>query len=198
MLVAVVAGVFLAGLGIGYGVSVAPSPSFDKQIEEQNARIASLEDGLKSTNEKMSALELESKTMNEKISDMQETMDMIMNMASMGDMMGQEPLDVIIKMKSNTQKVEIGKEAKIVLLVLDKETEEPMPGVEVVIGIERGWSMSTMDMMGDMFGAEDIGSGEYAVRFTPNSEGVYTIHTMVMLAGRSMMDNHQDFGIIAE
>ena len=188
---AIAVGAFLVGLGVGFGVFASSSPSFDKQIEDQNAKIAALESGLQSANEKIGTL--------------QETIDMMMNMM-MGDMMGpgmddmmnQEPQDVIIKMKSPGQKVLVGKEAEIVLLVLDKETQEPLPAVQVVIGIERGPSMSTMDMMGDMFDAEEKGSGEYMVRFTPDSEGIYTIHTMVMLHGRSMMDNHMDFGIIAE
>jgi len=150
--------------------------------------------------------------MMEKMDTMMQGMDMMMGMitgdmmgpmmpgdtGSMDDMMNQEPQDVIIKMKVPGQKVQIGKEAEIVLLVLDKHTEEPLEGVQVLIGIERGSSMSTMDMMGDMFDAEDKGSGEYIVRFTPDSEGIYTMHTMVMLPGRTMMDNHMDFGIIAE
>ena len=190
IMISVAIGVFLVGLGVGFGVFASSSPSFDKQIEDQNAKIAALESGLKSTNEKIGAL--------------QETMDEIMGMMQgdmmgngMGDMMNQDTQDVIIKMKSG-QKVLVGKEAEIVLLVLDKETQEPMEGVQVVIGIERGSSMSSMDMIGDMFDAEEKGSGEYIVRFTPDSEGIYTIHTMVMLPGRSMMDNHMDFGIIAE
>ncbi|MGH9910289.1 MAG: hypothetical protein ACRD32_06575 [Nitrososphaerales archaeon] len=190
IMISVAIGVFLVGLGVGFGVFASSSPSFDKQIEDQNAKITALESDLKSTNEEIGAL--------------QETMDEIMGMMQgdmmgngMGDMMNQEPQDVIIKMKSG-QKVQVGKEAEIVLLVLDKETQKPMEGVQVVIGIERGSSMSSMDMMGDMFDAEEKGSGEYIVRFTPDREGIYTIHTMVMLPGRSMMDNHMDFGIIAE
>jgi len=147
--------------------------------------------------------------MMEKMDMMIERMDMLMGMImgdmmpgdmgnGMEDMMNQEPQDVIIKMKLPGQKVQVGKEAEIVLLVLDRETEEPLEGVQVLIGIERGSSMSTMDMMGDMFEAADKGSGEYIVRFTPDIEGIYTIHTMVMLPGRTMMDNHMDFGIIAE
>ena len=204
IMISVAIGVFLVGLGVGFGVFASSSPSFDKQIEDQNAKIAALESGLKSANEKIATLETDLKSTNEKIGALQETMDEIMGMMQgdmmgngMGDMMNQEPQDVIIKMKSG-QKVLVGKEAEIVLLVLDKETQKPMEGVQVVIGIERGSSMSTMDMMGDMFDAEEKGSGEYIVRFTPDSEGIYTIHTMVMLPGRSMMDNHMDFGIIAE
>ena len=204
IMISVAIGVFLVGLGVGFGVFASSSPSFDKQIEDQNAKIAALESDLKSTNEKIAALESDLKSTNEEIGVLQETMDEIMGMMEgdmmgngMGDMMNQEPQDVIIKMKSG-QKVLVGKEAEIVLLVLDKETQEPMEGVQVVIGIERGSSMSSMDMIGDMFDAEEKGSGEYIVRFTPDREGIYTIHTMVMLPGGSMMDNHMDFGIIAE
>jgi len=149
----------------------------------------------------MSKMSEKMDTMIERMDVMMQRMDMLMGNNMMNptdDMMNQEPQDVIIKMKSPGQKVQMGKEAEIVLVVLDKKTEEPMEDVQVLIGIERGSSMSTMDMMGDMFDAEDKGSGEYIVRFTPDSEGIYTIHTMVMLPGRSMMDNHMDFGIIAE
>jgi len=136
----------------------------------------------------------------EKMDIMTENMDMMMNMImgdTMEDMMTQEPEDVVIKMRSSP-KVQVGKEAEIILLVLDKKTEGPLEGLEVLIHIERGSSMSTMEMMGDMFPAEDKGSGEYLLRFFPDEEGVYTIHTMVMLPRKSMMDNHMDFGIIAE
>jgi hypothetical protein len=148
--------------------------------------------------------------MSEKMDMMMDRMDTMLNgmdmlmamlmgdmMGPMDDMMNQEPLDVIIKIKSSP-KVQVGKEAEVMLLVLDKRTQEPMEGVQVLIGIERGSSMTSMEMMGDMFEAEDKGSGQYVVRFTPDNEGVYTIHTMVMLPGRSMMDNHMDFGIIAQ
>lgn len=195
-MVTVATGVFLVGLGVGFGVFASSSPSFDKQIADQNAKITALESGLKSINEKMISLESNLKSTNEKMGALQKTVDMMGN--GMNGTMNQEPLDVIIKMKVPGQKVQVGKEAEIVLLVLDKKTQKSLPGVEVVIGIERGSAMSTMEMMGDMFDAEDKGSGEYIVRFTPDSEGIYTIHTMVMLPGRSMMDNHMDFGIIAE
>lgn len=205
IMIAIAIGVFLVGLGVGFGVFASSSPSFDKQIEDQNAKIAALKSGLKATNEKMTSLESELKSANEKIDGLQETVDTMMNMTQgdmmgngMGNMMNQEPLDVIIKMKVPGQKVHVGKEAEIVLLVLDKKTQKPLEGMEVVIGIERGTSMSTMDMMGDMFDAEEKGSGEYIVRFTPDKEGIYTIHVHVMLPGRSMMDNHMDFGIIAQ
>jgi len=205
MIIAIAIGVFLAGLGVGFGVFASSSPSFDKQIEEQNTKITALESGLKSTNEKIATLESGLKSTNEKIGALQETVANITNMIQgdmtgngMNGMMNQEPQDVIIKMKTPGQKVQVGKEAEIILLVLDKQTQKPLPGLEVIIGIERGSAMSSMDMMGDMFDAEDKGSGEYVVRFTPDSEGVYTIHTHVMIPGKSMMDNHMDFGIIAE
>lgn len=118
----------------------------------------------------------------------------------MSGMMSQVTQDVIVKVKSS-QKVSVGKEAEIVLLVLDKENEKPLTNAEVIIGIERGSSMSTMDMMGSMFEAENIGSGKYVVRFSPDSSGIYTMHTHVIPSGKSMhsmMNNHLDIGIIAE
>jgi len=92
---------------------------------------------------------------------MMDPMDDMMPSGSMEDIMSQEPQDVVIKIKLGHGKVQVGKEVEIVLPVLDKETQEPMAGVQVVIGIERGSSMSSMEMMGDMFDAEDKGSGEY-------------------------------------
>lgn len=213
IMIAIVIGVFLVGLGVGFGVFASSSPSFDKQIGDQNAKITALELGLKSANEKIGALQETVNMMMEKMDTMMEGMDMMMGMMmgdmmgpmdgmmlgdSMEDMMNQEPQDVRIELKSGHGKVPVGKEAEIVLLVLDKETKEPLEGLEVLIHIERGSSMSSMEMMGDMFPAEDKGSGEYVVRFTPDEAGVYTIHTMVMLPRKSMMDNHMDFSIIAE
>jgi len=118
----------------------------------------------------------------------------------MSGMMNQIPEDVLVKVLSS-QKVSVGKEAEIVLSVLDKESKKPVVDAEVIIGIERGSSMSTMDMMGEMFDAENIGSGKYVVRFTPDNEGIYTLHTHVIPAGKamhSMMNNHLDIGIIVE
>lgn len=206
IMIAIAIGVFLVGLGVGFGVFASSSPSFDKQIGDQNAKITALELGLKSANEKIGALQETVNMMMEKMDTMMEGMDMMMGMMmsgmmpgdSMEDMMNQEPQDVRIELKSGHGKVPVGKEAEIVLLVLDKETKEPLEGLEVLIHIERGSSMSSMEMMGDMFPAEDKGSGEYVVRFTPDEAGVYTIHTMVMLPRKSMMDNHMDFSIIAE
>jgi len=118
----------------------------------------------------------------------------------MSGMMSQIPEDVIVKVTSG-QVAKVRKETPITLLVLDKETKKPMSDAQVIIGIERGTSMTTMNMIGGMFDAENIGSGKYVVRFTPDNEGIYTLHTHVIPAGRSMhsmMNNHLDIGIIAE
>jgi hypothetical protein len=52
-----------------------------------------------------------------------------------------------------------------------------------------------------MFEAENIGSGNYEVKFTPTEKGYYTMHTHAIPPGKSMMsmmDNHMDIGIIAK
>jgi len=206
----VIVGLLAAGVAValvtsvGAFTTVAESQSNNKsqQDEEMMELLIDMKSMMSRMNERMDM-------MIERMDTMMEGMDMMMGVImgpmggmmpsdSMGDMMSQEPQDVIIRMKVPGQKVQVGKEAEIVLLVLDKETNEHLEGLQVVIGIERGSSMSTMEMMGDMFDAEDKGSGEYVVRFTPDREGIYTIHTMVMLPGRSMMDNHLDYGILAE
>lgn len=118
----------------------------------------------------------------------------------MSGMMSQIPQDVIVKVTSG-QLTKVGKESKITLLVLDKETKKPLPNADVIIGIERGASMTTMNMVGGMFNAEDIGNGKYIVRFTPDAKGYFTMHTHVIPDGKSMhsmMENHLDVGIIAK
>ncbi len=198
------AGVVIALMtSIGAFTTVAESQSnkkiqYDEEIMELLIDMKSM---MARMNERMDM-------MVERMDTMMEGMDMMMGMmmgpmdGMQGDMMegmmNQEPQDVIIELKSGHGKVPVGKETEIVLLVLDKETKEPLEGLEVLIGIERGSSMSSMEMMGDMFPAEDKGSGEYIVRFTPDSEGIYTVHTMVMIPRKSMMDNHMDFSIIVE
>lgn len=120
------------------------------------------------------------------------------SMMKSGNMMSQIPQDVIVKVTSG-QLTKVGKETKITLLVLDKETKKPLPNADVIIGIERGASMTTMNMMGGMFEADNIGSGKYLVQFTPDDKGVYTLHTHVIPFGKSMhsmMNNHMDIGII--
>jgi hypothetical protein len=128
-----------------------------------------------------------------------DSINMLSNM-----MMNQEPKDVIIKVKSS-QIVPVEKESEIALLVLDKETQKPLTDAQVLVGIERGASMTTMEMITSMFEAEEDkgrSSGIYKVRFTPDSDGYYTIHTHVIPSSgnsmHSMMNNHLDIGIIAE
>src|SRR3989338_4048948 len=79
--------------------------------------------------------------------------------------------------------------------------------MDVILHIEEGApmtsmdKMSMMDMMGRMFEAENIGSGQYQVKFTPTEKGYYTMHTHAIPAGKSMMsmmNNHMDIGIIAK
>jgi len=117
-----------------------------------------------------------------------------------GGMQMQAPEDVMILLESEW-KVPIGKQSEVALKVLDKQTNSTMQGAEVIIGIEKGLPMTTMDMTGDMFNAEEKGDGTYAFTFTPESEGYYTIHAHVIPPGEqmhSMMDNHVDLVIIAE
>ncbi|MFL6379524.1 MAG: hypothetical protein ACJ72R_18980 [Nitrososphaeraceae archaeon] len=122
---------------------------------------------------------------------------------NMTNMMNQAPQNVIIKVKSS-QIIPVGKESQIALLVLDKNTGKPMTGAQVIIGIERGTSMSTMNMMGDsMFDAKEQkgGSGLYLFGFTPDSKGYYTMHIHVIPPGKSMnsmMDNHLDIGLMVK
>ncbi len=210
IMAAIVIGVFLIGLGVGFGVLAGPSPVLEKQIEDQNAKIAALESEIKSTteqistNEKIADLESELQLANERLAALEEAMDVIFSGGMMPgdfmgpeDMMSQEPLDVIIQTEPD-QKVLVGKQAEITLSILDKFTKEPLEGVQVLIGIEWVSPMGMSEMLGDLFGAEDIGSGQYAVRFTPDIDGIYVIHTMVILPGRGMGDNHMDFEVIAQ
>lgn len=118
----------------------------------------------------------------------------------MSDMMSQIPQDVIVKVTSG-QITKVGKETTIILLVLDNETKKPLSDAQVIIGIERSASMTTMNMAGGMFEADEKGSGKYLVRFTPDSKGYYTMHTHVIPDGKSMhsmMENHLDIGIIVK
>ncbi|MEX0910755.1 MAG: hypothetical protein WDZ43_01300, partial [Nitrosopumilaceae archaeon] len=93
-------------------------------------------------------------------------MGSMMKTGNMMNMMNQIPQDVIIKVTS-AQVIKTDKESKITLLVLDKETKKPLTNAQVIIGIEKGTSMTTMNMLGSMFNAEDIGNGKYVVRFSP-------------------------------
>ena len=118
-------------------------------------------------------------------------------------MTNQVPQNVIIKVKSS-QIIPVGKESQIALLVLNKNTGKPMTGAQVVIGIERGAPMSTMDIAGgSMFDAkeQEKTSDLYLFGFTPDSKGYYTMHAYVIQPGESMdsmMDNHLDIGLIAK
>lgn len=122
------------------------------------------------------------------------------SMMGMCSMMNKAPKDVTIR-PASSQLVKAGQEATITLLIKDKITNKPLVGAQVLIMIERGPSMSTMDMMGSMILAQEVGSGKYQVKFTPDKKGVYTIHTHVIPDGKSMMsmmNNHMDVGIIAK
>ena len=127
-----------------------------------------------------------------------DSMSSMMGMCS--TMMNKTPKDVIIK-TIGPQIVTVGKEAKITLFITDKSNKEPVIGAQIPIMIERGPSMSSMDMATPMFGAEEIGSGKYVIKFTLDKKGIYTIHTHVIPGGKSMMammQNHMDIGIIAK
>ena len=133
---------------------------------------------------------------------------MIHDMGGMMDMcksmMNSIPQDVIIKTTSS-QVAKIGEESKIILLVTDKKGN-PLDNADVILHIEKGapmasMDMSMMDMMGRMIQAENIGFGQYQVKFTPTEKGYYTMHTHAILQGKSMMsmmNNHMDIGIIAK
>lgn len=126
--------------------------------------------------------------------------DGIMDMMEGGMMQMQAPEDVMILLGSDW-KVPAGKQSEVVLKVLDKQTNETMQRAEVLMGIEKGLPMKTMDMMGGMFNAEERGNGTYAFKFTPESAGYYTIHAHVIPPGEqmhSMMENHADLVIISE
>ena len=134
---------------------------------------------------------------------MSNNMDSMMNMCQA--MMNSIPQDVIMKTISG-QVAKVGHESTITLLVLDKNSGKPMDNANVILHIEKGAPMesmegkSMMDMMQGMFEAENIGSGKYLVKFTPTQQGYYTMHTHAIPPGKSMMammNNHMDIGIIA-
>lgn len=121
-----------------------------------------------------------------------------MNMCGM--MMNTAPKDVIIS-PASSQLIQAGKEAKITILIKDKTTKQPLLDGIVPIMIERGPSMSTMEMVTPMSAAKEIGDGKYQIAFTPDKKGVYTIHIHVIPPTKSMhsmMINHMDIGIIAK
>lgn len=115
-------------------------------------------------------------------------------------MMNKAPKDVTIK-PASSQLVKAGQEATITLLIKDKATNKPLLDAQVPIMVERGSPMSTMNVLGSMIQAEELGQGKYQVKFTPDKKGVYTIHTHVIPNGKSMMsmmNNHMDVGVIAK
>lgn len=120
-----------------------------------------------------------------------------MMQGSSGMMTMQAPKDVMILLESNYE-VPTGKQGEVVLKVVDKQMQKPMESANVIIGIEKGLPMTTMDMTGGMFSASEKGNGTYTFPFTPSSAGYYTIHTHAVLPGKqmnSMMENHADLVI---
>lgn len=122
-------------------------------------------------------------------------------------MMNMAPEDVIIRPTSG-QLAQVGKESKIVILVLDKKTSKPLDNANVLFHIteggpmemmERGDMMGMMSMMENMFEAKNMGDGKYLVKFTPAKKGYHTVHTHVIPHSKSMMammNNHMDIGIV--
>jgi hypothetical protein len=109
--------------------------------------------------------------------------------------------DVIVMLESEYEVTAV-KQSEVTLQVLDKRTNEPMPGAQVIIGIEKGLPMSTMDMTGGgMFNAVEKRNGIYAFAFTPESKGYYTVHAHVIPPGKqmhSMMENHADLIVLSK
>lgn len=123
-----------------------------------------------------------------------------MDTPGMTQMMNQIPEDVIIKVHSS-QTVYQNEKAEIVLQVLDKITNLPLENVDVIIGIEKGASMTSMMMQGGMTKAESTGNGHYLVSFIPSEKGIYTLHVHVIPEGKSMhsmMQNHMDIGLVSK
>jgi len=136
----------------------------------------------------------------------------MMSQNNMGGMMGMcqsmmnsIPQDVVIKTTSS-QVANVGEESTFTLFVTDKKGE-PLDNANVILHIEKGGpmegmdGMNMMDMMGKMFKAENIGSGQYQVKFTPTEKVYYTMHTHAIPQGKSMMsmmNNHMYIGIIAK
>lgn len=129
-----------------------------------------------------------------------QSFDGMNSMIEGGGMQMQPPKDVMIFFESEAE-VPAGKQSQVVLKVLDRQTNATMQGADVVVGIEKGLPMTSMDMQGGMFEAEEKGEGLYAFTFTPESQGYYTIHANVIPPGmqmHSMMENHADFVVISK
>jgi hypothetical protein len=114
--------------------------------------------------------------------------------------MQQAAEDVMIFLESEGE-APIENQTEVLLKVVDKQTNKTMQGAELIIGIEKGLPMTTMNMIGGMFSAGERGNGTYAFTFTLETEGYYTVHAHVIPPGEqmhSMMENHADIVIIAE
>jgi hypothetical protein len=114
--------------------------------------------------------------------------------------MQQAAEDIMIFLESEGE-VPTGNQTEVLLKVVDKQTNTTMQGADVIIGIEKGLPITTMDMIGGMFSADERRDGTYAFPFTPESKGYYTVHTHVIPPGEqmhSMMENHADIVITAE
>lgn len=212
ILIGIVVGAFLAGIGGAYTIFASSNNSDNamnqnadlmKQMIEEMKRHHQVMENMTMNNmmqQNMMGQGMMGNNMDSDDSGNQSMQSMMGGDDMISGMMSQIPEDVIVKVTSG-QQVSVGEEAKITLLVLDKETKKPLSDAQVIIGIERGASMTTMNMMGGMFDADNIGSGKYLVQFTPDSKGIYTMHTHVIPAGKSMMsmmNNHMDIGIIAK
>ncbi|MEX0763662.1 MAG: hypothetical protein WEC35_03925 [Nitrosopumilaceae archaeon] len=192
ILIGIVVGVFLAAIGGAYAIFAASNNSDNTMNQNSDLMNNMIQQNM--TGQGMMGNNMDSDDSNQSMGSMMKSGNM------MSGMMSQIPEDVIVKVTSR-QTVPAGKETEITLLVLDKETKKPLSDALVIIGIEKGASMTTMNMIGHMFQADDIGSGKYVVRFTPDSKGIYTMHTHVIPNGKSMhamMENHLDIGIIAK
>jgi hypothetical protein len=112
------------------------------------------------------------------------------------------PEDVTILLESEYE-MTTEKQSQVALKVLEKQTNEPVQGAEVIIGMEKGLPMTTMDMTrgGGTFDAVKKGNGTYTFTFTPESKGYYTVHAHVIPPGKqmqSMMENHADFIVLSK
>lgn len=132
--------------------------------------------------------------------DLQQPFDSMSSMMEEGRMQMPASKDVIIMLESEYD-MSAGSQSQVILKVLDKQTNEPVQGAEVIIGIEKGLPMTSMDMTGSgMFDASEKGNGTYAFMFTPESKGYYTVHAHVIPPGKqmhSMMENHADLVIMS-
>lgn len=88
--------------------------------------------------------------------------------------------------------VESAKEATLTILVKDKDGRSVLDAM-VLVMIECGPPMSTMEMVGPMIPVEEIDNGKYLVRFTPDKNGIYTLQSC-NTAGQLCGDNDEQHG----